>query len=487
MLIAVSIAYASAQETAADIIDLPELLYEEGADNVSAEIYQSLETFKIAGKMSVYRRDDSYLLSHLSLEREGIVIRGGMKSGKRLYGNLQAKFYDRIILGNFRPELGEGLVFGRAKDAPRLLNPPHPQSFTPQGVAVNLAYKNLSLMAIASVLERDVKLTEGKIGTMPKSKSEYLNSSKEEIGSLALWYAGDKYHLGALLYQQRYDRDFAKAGLDSLLQMSSFFGQVALGTHKLSLETAIQKSRASLKTEWEMQSDIFWQRWRYSYIDKYQRPAYAARSLRLSSLDEREEISAEALVKLVPNLKLDAGAVLCRRLGSLTDPDWLSQSSIRLSYRDKDSFVQGSLKLIDRQILSAIDSSYVSSIPLHYRFQIQAAQEIKEVWELAFSARYHYQEKKAAFSSGSWWHHSFGYQHERWKLLLAYTIWNSANFKMIVPSESDLGYESLGRNAIRIECKAAYKLAHGKIEASLHQGLKEPYASSFDLHFSLHK
>lgn len=58
---------------------------------------------------------------------------------------------------------------------------------------------------------------------------------------------------------------------------------------------------------------------------------------------------------------------------------------------------------------------------------------------------------------------------------------------MIVPSDGDMGYESLGRNAIRIEGKAAYKLAFGKIEASLRQGLKEPYDSSIDLHFSLHK
>lgn len=482
-----SIACIYAQESVPDLISLPELLYEEGADNASDEIYQNFKPFQIAGKMSFYLRDESYLLSHLLYEQEGIVISGGIKSDERLCGNLQAKFYDRLIIGNFRAELGEGLVFARARAEPRLLNPPHPQSFALQGLAVNLGYRNWSLLAIASGLERDVKITEERISAMPLSKREYLSQSKEEIGSAALWYAGDSYHLGALIYQQRYDRGFVKAEQDSFLQVGSFFGRAALGTHKFGLESALQKGRASLKAEWEMQSGSFWQRWRYGYIDKYQRPAYAARALRLSSLDEREEISAEASVKLIPNLKLDAGAVLCRRLGPLTDPDWLSQSSVRLRYQDKDSFLMGSLKLIDRQILSAIDSSYVSSIPLHYRFQIGASQEIKEFWEIAFSARYHYQEKAAAFSSGSWWQHSFGYHNERWKLLLGYTIWNSANFKMIVPNDSDLGYESLGRNAIRIECKAAYKLAFGKIETTLHQGLKEPYASSIDLHFSLHK
>ncbi|MCB5271900.1 MAG: hypothetical protein LHW56_08655 [Candidatus Cloacimonetes bacterium] len=487
LLLCFGIAYAYALESSPDLISLPELLYEEGADNASDEIYQSFKPFHIAGKMSVYLRDESYLLTHLLFKQEGIVISGGIKSGEWQSGNLQAKFYDRVIMGNFRTELGEGLVFARAKTAPRLLNPPHPQSFAPQGLALNLAYKNWSMLAIASVLERDVKITEEKISAMPLGKREYLSQSKEKIGSAALWYAGDQYHLGALLYQQRYDRAFVKAEQDSFLQVGSFFGRAALGTHKFGLESALQKGKASLKAEWEMQSGSFWQRWRYGYIDKYQRPAYAARALRLSSLDEREEISAEASVQLIPNLKLEAGAVLCRRLGLLTDPDWLSQSSIRLCYRDKDSFLMASLKLIDRQILSAIDSSYVSSIPLHYRFQIGASQEIKEFWEIAFSARYHYQEKAAAFSSGSWWQHSFGYHNERWKLLLGYTIWNSANFKMIVPNDSDLGYESLGSNAIRIEGKAAYKLTFGKIEASMRQGLKEPYASSIDLHFSLHR
>jgi len=484
LLLCFCIANTCAQETDLDIISLPELLYEEGADQASAEIYQNLQTSKIAAKMSVYQRDDSYLLSHLHLEQGEIVIKGGIKSGERLYGNLQAKFYDQIIIGNFRPELGEGLVFARANAAPRLLSPAHPQSFSPQGLALNLGYKNCYLMAIVSGLQRDVKLTEGKISTLPRTKGEYLSSSKEEIGSVALWYAGDRCQLGALLYQQHYERGFAKAGQDSLLQVGSFFGRASLGDHKLSLESAIQKGGASLKTGWELQSGIFWQRWRYGYIGKYQRPAYAAQPLRLSSLDERSEISAEASVKLIPNLKLDAGAVLCRSLGSITGPDWLSQSSVRLRYRDQNSFAQGSLKLIDRQILSAIDSSYVSSIPLHYRFQIAGSQEIREFWEIAFSARYHYQEKNAAFSSGSWWHHSFAYQNEGLKFLLAYTIWNSANFKMIVPNEGDLGYESLGRSAIRIECKAAYKLPFGKIEASLRQNVKEPYTRSIDLHFS---
>ncbi|MDD3533537.1 MAG: hypothetical protein PHR27_05880 [Candidatus Cloacimonetes bacterium] len=487
LLLCFSISPIYAQDTAPDIISLPELLYLDGADLATEDIYQSLLPFDMAAKISVYQRDDSYLLSHLQLEQRNIAIRGGIKSKEEIYGNLQAKFYNRIIIGNFRSELGEGLVFARASSAPRLLNPPHPQSYSPQGLALNLTYKNWSMLVIASGLQRAVKLTDGKISVMPKSKREYLSSSKEEIGSVALWYASDGYHLGALLYQQRYDRGFAKAGQDSLLQVCSFFGQASLGEHQLSMESALQKGRASLKTEWQMQSGIFWQRWRYGYIDKYQSPAYAAQPFRLSKLDEREEISAEASIQLFPHLKLDAGAVLCRRLGSLADPDWLSHSSIRLCYRDRDSFLQGSLKLIDRQILSAIDSSYVSSIPLHYRFQIGASQQIKDAWEIAFSARYHYQEKKAAFSSGSWWHHSFGYRNELWHLKLAYTIWNSANFSMIVPNDSDMGYESLGRNAIRIEGKAAYKLPFGKCELSLRQGLKEPYASSIDLQLSLLK
>lgn len=486
-LLCFCIAGLSAEEFTPDLIDLPELLYEEGADSTTDDIYQSFSPFEIAAKTSFYQRDESYLLNHLRLEREGISIRGALKAGEHQYGNLQAKFYDRIVLGNFRAKLGQGLVFARARSAPKLLNPPHPQSFAPQGIALSLPYKRVSLMVMASNLQRDVKLKDGKISSMPMTKREYLSSSKEEIGSVAAWYAGDKYHLGALFYQQRYDRGFAKAGQDSLLQVGSIFGRAAFGEHKLGLESALQKGHVSIKTEWEMRSGIFWQRWRYAYIDKYQRPAYAARALRLSSLDEREELSAEASVRIFPKLKLDAGTVLCRPFDSLEDPPWLSQSSVRLSFRDKDSFLQGSLRLIDRQILSAIDSSYVSSIPVHYRFQIQGSQEIKDVWEIAFSARYHYQEKKAAFSSGSWWHHGFGYQKERWKLMLSYTIWNSANFKMIVPDDSDLGYESLGHSAIRIEGKAAYKLAFGKIEASLRQGLKEPYASSIDLHFSLHK
>lgn len=474
-----------AQESASDIIDLPELLYEEGADKVSDEIYRNLQPLGIAAQTGFYFLDDSYLLSYLHLEREGIAIRGGIKSGERLYGNLQAKFYDRIVIGNFRAELGEGLVLGRAPAGPRLRHPPHPQSYAPQGIALNMSYRNWSVLAIASGLQRDVKLVDGKISSMPKTRGDFLSRSKEEIGGVALWYGRGKSHLGALLYLQSYDLGFVKAGQDSLLQIGSIFGQAALGKHKLSLESAIQTKGVALKTEWEMRNDIFWQRWRYGYIGKYQRPAYSAQPLRLSHLNEREEISAEISVKPIPKVKLEAGSVFSRRLGSLSDPDWLSHSSIRLSYRDRDSFLQGSLKLIDRQILSAIDSSYVSSIPLHYRFQIRGSQEIKEGWELAFSARYHYQEKKAAFSSGSWWHHSLGYRDERWKLQLAYSIWNSANFKMIVPDESEMGYESLGHNNIRIEVKAAYKLAFGEIEMNLQQGLKEPYAKSLDLQFSL--
>jgi hypothetical protein len=468
-----------------DIIALPELNLELLADENSDARYRFFEPFQGALSVSTYLREDSYYLSYLQLKTGNISMRGALKSADAAQANLQIKYRNTLCLGHFRPAFGQGLVFSQSTGSPRILNPPAPQSYAPMGLASQLSYHRWQLWALASTQARAVKLSDHRISSMPRTRQDYLTSSKEEISAVALCYETPHYHLGTLVYRQNYDLGFADPDLDSLLLINSVFGQASWGNHKLSLETAFQSTHTALKSEWQWQSGAYWHRWRYSYLGQYQRPAYAAKAMQISSLNQREEISAEIRYQALPTIRIKAASVLNRRLGNLSDPPWLAQSSIRISYQDQDSRLWATLKLIDREILSAIDSTYVSSIPLHYRVQLQGRHFLSESWSLDFSARYHHQEKHAGLSSGSWWQQSIRYQQKPWEISLGYAIWNSTNFRMIIADDSSLGYEAVGNNSLRLELSTSYTARLGQLQTRLRQSLKEPFTSTIELRLSV--
>jgi len=463
---------------------IPDLIYEDLADIETTELYDAFSGFNGGVKLDYYFREDPFARTTLHLKSSDLLLQGGFWEQNYRAPNFQVRLLDSIVLGNYRLKVGEGLVFSRSSGTPQVMSPPHPRSFSPQGLSIDVAVKDWHLMSSYSRVKRDVRISENKISYLPKSKGDYLGSSMESIGSLIVWHQQDRLNVGALYYHQEYDKGFVRADQDSLLQVVGIFAQADTGQHMLSLEWALQKSGSALRTEWGMSSGCFQQKWRYSYVGDFQRPAYAGKPLLLSSLDERDEILAELSFTIHPSLVAEAGTVQSRRFGDLGDPPWLSHSSLRVRYQDHDSRLAGTVKLIDREILTAVDSSFVTSIPKHYRFSLQGAHRVSKAFELDFAARYHYQEKVASLSSGAWWQQGVSLIHDIGSLWAGLSFWSSANYKMILPDDSDVGYETIGKNSARAELRCKVMHRSTKLELRLRQDLKQDKATNLDLSLS---
>jgi hypothetical protein len=476
--------FLSAESTQAEFDGILELSYEELADEEMSVLYQSWLGWDAAIKVGYYYRDQPYSNLNLQLKTPEMTLRGAYQTADREISSLQFVLYERLTLGDFRVALGEGLIFSRAGKQGIIDSPAHPNSYSPKGVALSVALEDWQALGVYSRNKRAVRLNADKISFLPKTKQDYLASSMESICSVALWRNWGFGHTGAIYYYQRYDKGFYSADQDSLMQTVGVFARADLGMHSLSMESVWQASDPSIRVEWMMRMGKFGQKWRYTSLGNYQRPAYASKAALLTTQDHRDEIMAELSYRFIPGLEMKLASVQNKRLGALTDVAGLSHNDINIRAWDADSRISLSLKIIDREILTAVDSSYVHSIPLHYRVILSGAHDISENWWLDLAARYHYQEKQASLSSGSFFRQGIGYQIPRFEAWMGFSIHSSTNYRMIVLDDSDMGYEVLGKNSLRLEMKTSLRRKNGRFTLRGRQDLKGSQSTTIDLNLS---
>ncbi len=470
-----------AQSPTDELLGFPELLPEELGEIVTDEYYRTYEPFSSAFRISVSRANSDYATGYLHLKKQSWQVRGGLRVEDFAAGNLQLMFRDKAQIGSFRPAWAAGLLLYRGPDAIGLLNPPNPQTYAPTGLGLNLQLGKLGILGSISQVDRAVILKEGRISQLPKSKRDYMNTSREQIGALGLYYNSQWISAGGLYYHQQYDTSFSNAETDSLLNAASAFLGLHTSKHRLMAELVFQDDEPSVKAEWEMNDGKVQNKWTYTKLKRYQRPAYAAKAMLISSLDCREELRAELRYHLCKTLNIAFGTVLNHRRGDVSDPTWLSHSSMKLSFRDSQSMLTGDIKLIDREILSLVDSTYVDSRPKHWRFALNGRYTLNSHWDIHVKARYHHQEQTTSLRSGSYWAQYIGYKHPAFKAKGGLAISSSANYKMMIYQDNDAGYELLGKNTVRAELQGTYQWKWLSLEARLYQDLTDTQDTALTL------
>jgi hypothetical protein len=462
-----------------------ELILEELQDENTQDIYdrQALYSTALYGAFSF--ADNPYSRAQLKLKSNYFQAYGGFKHADlKLQTNLQLRYKDHFALGNYRIGWGRGLLLHRAPLHPSILNPSHPNTYEPQGLAVTVKPGALQILAFASYVERSTKLSEGLITQLPKSKSELLGSTQERLLGAGLSYATDGFDIGSLYYRQSYDRAFSDAARDSLLEAISFYAIVTSGVHRLMAECTVQ-DQPSLALSWDMTLPRFMQEWKYQRLAAYQRPAYAAKANLLSSSANREELSAKVRFLPLKHLQIQAQSTINKGFGDLSEANWLARHQISLGYSDHLSKASLSLTVIDREILSALDDSFSSSIPLHYRINAALRQSIHENLCMNLAVRFHHQDRLLALSRGSWWKHSMDYHSGGLGLGLGYSVWNSGNYTMLISDDSDAGYQSLGKNSAQAMFMAEYSWKQMRAKLSFEQELKQDRSTSLTANISL--
>lgn len=433
--------------------------------------YSQQEPFKGALLLSGNTGKQDDLSAYLHLKKPSWQIRGGLRLSDHRAGNMQLNYRDSIVLGAYRLAWGRGLLWQKASSLPGILAPPNAQNYSALGSACALRYGALGVMAALSVQTRRVSIQDSEISYLPMSKDGALSHTREQIAALGVFHETEQLGLGAMYYRQSYNRSFRNAELDSLLSSGSFYLRFNHAGNELGTELILQKKEPSIKADWQMQTGDFTAKIGYSYLSRFQRPAYASKPLLLSTLDRREEIGASLQYKPGGGLKLELATVLNKKRGDLGEPEWLSHSNVRLNYRDDLSRLTMGVKVIDREILIETDSSFVSSKPQHIRFYLNGGHRISEAWELALALRYHYQEKEASLKSGSYLAQHFCYTKDAFALKIGYLMNLNTNYKMLIETDHYPGYEALGESNFRTEADCGYKWKNLEISLRIWQEL----------------
>ena len=184
-------------------------------------------------------------------------------------------------------------------------------------------------------------------------------------------------------------------------------------------------------------------------------------------------------------LRIQAQSTINKGFGDLNEVNWLARHQLGLNFSDPLSKASLSLTMLDREILTAIDDNYSSSIPLHYRVNASLRQRIfEDIWmDTAF--RFHHQERQLALSRGSWWKQSIDYQRDGIGLSLGYSVWSSGNYRMLILDDGDTGYRSLGKNSAQAMLMTEYGWKTGRVKLVLEQELKQDRVTSLLASLSL--
>lgn len=462
-----------------------ELSLEELPEQSTQTLYDRQAIYSTALYGAASFADSPYSRAQLKLKSAAFQAFAGTKvEDQRPQANIQLRYRDHFALGSYRVTWGKGLLLNRSTTHPAILYPSHPSTYEPQGLAISLKPGAWQILTFASQVERAAKLSEGLITQLPRSKTDILGSTRERVVGSGLVYTSDGFEIGSLYYHQSYDRAFSDAKSDSLLEAVSIYGAVNSGAHRLMAECAVQ-DQASIALSWSMIHPRFSQEWQYQRLADYQRPAYATKANLLSSTDNREELSARIRYMPFKALRIQAQSTINKGFGDLNEVNWLARHQLGLNFSDPLSKASLSLTVLDREILSAFDDNYSSSIPLHYRVNASLRQRIfEDIWmDTAF--RFHHQERQLALSRGSWWKQSIDYHRDGFGLSLGYSVWNSGNYRMLILDDGDTGYRSLGKNSAQAMLMTEYGWKTGRAKLVLEQELKQDRVTSLLASLSL--
>lgn len=466
-------------------IDDPiELLVEDAADLVVQNQYTEQEQYNSA--LNLYLSSTPFARIQARVSGKHIRILGSTKAlAEAATANLQIRYQDNLALGHYRMQWADGLILSQSQKHPGILSPSHPDSYCPQGLALNLYHKPVRLMAFISRQKRKVKLLEQQISLLPRSKKDYLGSTLEEIYGVALSMQTEQFSLGALQYYQSYDRSFSDPALDSLLVATSLAASYHSPRHILRAECAIQ-DQASLALSWQMRSSGFQQKWQYRRLNRYQRPAYASKVLRLNNQEQRDELSAELKYSLQLPITLTLRSTLNKAYADVAQTGWLGEHKAAIAYDDTQSSLYLSLIGIDRDILSAVDSTFINSNPQHYRFYLKLGQQINTHISTSLAFRYHHQDEILALKTGSWWQQSLKYSNANTCLQLSFSIWNSGNYTLMIPDDSESGFQSKGKNSAALSLRAEQSWKNLSAQLVMEQDLKGSQDTSLRMNLAAH-
>ena len=454
------------------IEEIPELESETLEDNWLNQLYTELETGKHKVDLqsrTKYQETFANGLANLQFRQKDMRFNLNLykKENSDLYANFQLSAIpsknnpSEIHFGSFRPAFGRGTILKKSggNSLFDINRAGHPSSFSPFGTGAILRVNNFSAFFMASGQKRNASLKEGKIGSLYKSVQSEKTSVQEEIIAGGLEYHYKNNNFALLAYNQNYDRDFADTLWVKKLNAYSISAKTTGENYVLSAETALLEENIAFQSSIKFIYNYITQELSYSYRQGKQLPAYAAKPYLLGNQGENREIDWNLDYQLSKNMSLGLRYALMRKNNALKGPNWNSRGIFNLTFNPSYTIINLQLTLLDKEIVTETDSSYIATLPVHYRLRFKIDHELNPKLTLSLLLRYHYEDKIERRNNSFYWENAFHYHRTKWQISAGIKTWQTLT-SLILPetdTENPEGCICATSEDDRVFAKVTYK------------------------------
>lgn len=333
-----------------------------------------------------------------------------------------------LDLGSYRAAWGEGIILRKnpiQKGILALYPAPHPKYYSPFGVAATLREGDFGALILASGQRRRVALSDDKISQIYSSKADTLPKTMEAIGAAGICYQTEAIEMGALLYLQQYDKEFAQADYSDKLEAISLAFRMPAEPFLFSAEGAIVEGNKSGKAAIQLKLPRLDQDFGISSRQGYQLPAYASSPAVLSSRYPGHELFWNLDYEPVDKLKLGFRHAILKKGHSLQSPKWLSRSILYAQSQGQGGDYLMQLTRLDKEIVASQDSSFINSRPVHYRVAFRMQQSLTKYSSFKMLFRYNREDKQSLKNDGIYWENAFRFIAGKLSLELGLQSWQS--------------------------------------------------------------
>lgn len=392
------------------------------------------------------------------------------------------------MLGAWRFRFGRGLLLGSGgRSLPdslfSLQYPGSAASYTPLGAVVKLSRGAWRGGVFGSLQERETRLKDGQISSLPQTRTGLLTATPESIFGATLGWQQKQFQTALLAYHQSYGKDFAASlDLQRRITAGSLFASLDLGAHSLDGEAALLDGDLAALLTWQYRSKGFRQTLSYAHngFGPKQLP-YALQPAVLNTAAGRDEYSLDLQLALPLNT-----SVLLRyslNSGASFSADPLSRLVAALSYKQAGNTLKLSYYSFDRQIITLVDSSYLPLSPRNHRLELHGKyflrsnvyQELEFSYSLEDKADY----RKNTYRAGLYW----SFEQGKLRLKAGFLTWQSPRSFIALDGESPDYYSVCTADDNLIVATAAYARKRLQFSVSGRKSLLHP--GKFELRLRL--
>ncbi len=401
------------------------------------------------------------------------------------------KYFDQLVIGNYRLSFGKSLVLGTGKQASitraEIKQPGSPDRYALSGTAAEIKCGRFTIIPFISAQDRSASIQDSLITLLPKQKSESNSMVHEQVYGIMSSYRDSKQQVGLMYYKQNYSSPWDATGQKPISELGSICYGLQFNHYRMSMESAFNRQDIIISSSWQVLTPMFENQLAFTFYPSIYPLPFAPNPLILASVTNSYEYMYSLQYKPLKSLTCGINVGVLKKLNAMVNPDWLGRSSFSIAY--KQPAYQSILQLyrFDRDIIATDDSIYAETVPLHYRVRYQYLRRISPSWTFNLLSSYSFEQKQDYDKNSYYWENSFSYRSKQATYKLGISNWQTTNriIETESNSESDEEYLSLVKDDLVIFTQARFKIKGVKLNMGFKKSIVGSGKGSFTAGFTL--